>query len=173
MVIAVCGRATGLGVSWIAVAGVVVPTLAIIATVGLGVWTYRRQQESKHQDHLRDLFSDALRTVADYQELPYLIRRRSDAPPMTTAELTWHVSGVQTRLDYYVTRLALEDDSVGKAFETLVVATRQEAGGQMTEAWHQARITRDEDVPLGSGYTRETADAAKAACSLVMQQYLR
>lgn len=174
MVIALCARTVeAMGITWVDVAGVVVPTLAVFASVGLGVWTYRRQQQSKHRDQLRDLFSDALHAVADYQELPYLIRRRSDEAPMTRADLTRHASDVQTRLDYYVTRLELEGNSVGNAFAGLVSATRREAGEQMTQAWREARLAHDDDVPLGAGYTRDAADRSKTECILVMQRHLR
>jgi hypothetical protein len=159
-------------VTWFDVAGVLVPLLAVLATVGLGVWTYWRQQQAKHRDELRALFSDALRAVADYQELPYLIRRRSDVSPMTRSDLTRHASDVQTRLDYFVTRLDLEAPAIGDAYRRLASATRREAGNQMTQAWAQPRLERDDEMPLGAAYTRESAEEERSLCLNVMQQYV-
>lgn len=159
---------------WLDVTGdVVVPMLAIVATVIAGMATYIRQQKANRRDQHRDLFSEALRAIADYQELPYLVRRRSDHSPMTPADLARHASEVQTRLDFYAARIRLESADVADAFDNLVSTTRQEAGAHMTSAWAEPRITSDADMPLGTAYARDRAEAAKAACIKAMQAYLR
>jgi len=159
--------------TWLEIAvGVAVPTAAAVLTVGVGIWTYTRQQKARHRERLRDLFSDALRAVADYQELPYLIRRRSDESPMKPSELVRHISDIQTRLDYYVARLRLETAEIGEAFERLVGVTRRESGSQMTEAWQQARLTGDAEIPLGARYARDLSDVEKATCIAVMLNHL-
>lgn len=159
--------------TWLEIAaGVAVPTAAAVLTVSVGIWTYTRQQQARRRERLRDLFSDALRAVADYQELPYLIRRRSDESPMKPSELVRHVSDIQTRLDYYIARLRLESREVGEAYERLVSVTRRESGSQMTEAWHQARLTGDADIPLGARYTRDLSDVEQATCITVMHNHL-
>lgn len=161
---------------WVDVAGrVVVPALAALAalaTVIIGILTYVRQQQGNRRDRLRDLFSEALRGVADYQELPYLVRRRSEESPMKPSELARHASDVQTRLDYYVARIRLESDEVADAFDRLVTVTRHEAGAQMTEAWALPRLTSDAEMPLGSRYPRDRAAAEKVACVKVMLAHL-
>jgi hypothetical protein len=86
--------------------------------------------------------------------------------------LARHASEVQTRLDYYVARMRLESDEVADAFERLVTVTRQEAGAQMTEAWEQPRITSDAEMPVGTRYARDRADAEKVACLKVMLAHL-
>lgn len=152
--------------------GVGTPMIVLIGTVAYGIWSYRRQQQDKHRDGLRDLFSEALRAVADYQELPYLVRRRSDDSPMKPSELTWHASGVQSRLDYYVARLQLEADTLGDSYASLVGATRREAGAHTSEAWGQDRLESDAHMPLGAGYARESADEERRRCLAVMRQHV-
>jgi hypothetical protein len=152
--------------------GILVPLAVIAITTGVGIWTYARQQRDRRRDALRDLFSEALRAVADYQELPYLIRRRSHETPMTPSELSRHASDVQSRLDFYVARLQLESAELGDAYERLVRAARQEAGSHMSEAWQQPRIGSDEDMSLRLRYPRDSADEQRAMCLPVMREHL-
>lgn len=163
--ISVAGTSAGAEAVW-------VPTIAALITVAGGIWTYIRQQREKRRDHLRDLFSQALRAVADYQELPYLVRRRTAEPPMSTSEMIRHISDVQTRLDYYVARIGLESARVAAAYQRLVSSTRREAGSQMTEAWALPRITDDTQIPLGEAYSRDEAENAKEACLEAMQRHV-
>lgn len=161
------------GTSWFDVlVGVGIPVVVLVCTIAYGIWSYRRQQQDKHRDGLRDLFSEALRAVADYQELPYLVRRRSDDSPMKPSELTWHASGVQSRLDFYVARLDLESEALGTAYAGLVGATRREAGAHMTAAWRENRLASDADIPLGAAYRRDDADQERQRCLAVMRQHL-
>lgn len=163
--------ATTLGIDL--TADVLVPTIAAVLTVGVALVARHFQLRDKRRDDLRVVFSDALEAVADYQELPYLVRRRSDTGPVTSGELTWHASQVQTRLDYFVARLHLESAQLGNAYELLVRATRRETGAHITEAWNQPRITADADMPLKVRYPRQDADVERAACLAVMRTHIR
>lgn len=160
-------------VSWLDIsAGILVPILLAIGTIAYGIFMYAHQQRDKRRDGLRDLFSEALRAVADYQELPYLVRRRSDDSPMKPSEVTRHASDVQSRLDYFVARLQLESETLGDAYECLVRATRGEAGPHMSEAWDQDRLTSDADMSLRARYPRDQADAQRSECLKVMREHL-
>ena len=150
----------------------VTPILAAILAAGVVVFGYLFDRRNRRRDELRDLCSEALRAVADYEELPYLIRRRSDRSPMTPAELVARASDVQTKLDYFATRLRLEREDLGGAFADLVNAIRKESGAHMSEAWNQSRIEKDAEVPLGSPYGRTSGDRARARCLSVMQRVL-
>lgn len=153
-------------------ADVLVPTIAAVIAVGVALVTRHFQLRDKRRDDLRKVFSDALAAVADYQELPYLVRRRSEAGPMTAADLTWHASQVQTRLDFFVARLQLESTDLGVAFEQLVRAARLETGAHLTEAWNEPRITADGGMVLGVRYRRDAANAERAACLAVMRRHI-
>lgn len=153
-------------------ADVLVPTIAAAIAVAVALITRHFQVRDKRRDDLRALFSDALTAVADYQELPYLVRRRSDLSPMTTAELTWHASQVQTRLDLFIARLELESTQLGAAFEQLVRAARQEAGAHVTEAWNHERISTDGEMVLGAKYPRDAANAERNACLALMRRHI-
>lgn len=118
------------------------------------------------------LFAAALDAVHEYQELPYRIRRRSDAPPMTREELTRHASNVQVLLDKHVTHLTFVDNRVGTAYRALVQATRSESGSHMANAWNEPRITDDKDMNLGNAYPRTQAEGAKEECVTTMQDFL-
>lgn len=142
----------------------------LAATVVVGGYLYERR--NKRRDDLRTLFSDALETVAEYQELPYLVRRRADSSPMTTAELSAKISAVQTRLDFFAARLSLEAEEVGSTYVQLVKTIRAESGSQVSEAWRAERLREDSAVPLGSAYPRTKGEEAKTKCLQVMQGYV-
>lgn len=151
---------------------IAVPMAAAALAALVAVWGYRREQWTKRRDALRTLFSEALRAVSDYQELPYLIRRRSKTSPMTAAELIARASDVQTRLDLHVARLQLESSELGEAYLHLVRTVRSEAGPQMTDAWRSPTIRSDKGVPLGLAYPRDATERARAACLVVMRAHL-
>ena len=163
----------GARIPWLNItAQVAVPLFAALATLIWGIWTYRQQQRSKRRDGLREIFSEALRAVADYQELPYLVRRRSEGSPMKAAELTFHASSIQSRLDYFSTRLRLESRELGDTFDDLVRVVRMESGAHISEAWNEERLVADHEMPLGNKYGRERSLPAKAVCLSVMQRHL-
>lgn len=155
-----------------AVVGVLVPLVVAALSILGAAMTYRRQQQDRYRDHLRGLFSEALRAVADYQEVPYLVRRRGDASPMTAAELVRHTGDVQSRLDFYTARLQLESEHLGRAYERLIRAVRQESGPHISEAWRQPRLASDGQMPLGAAYPRDLADTQREECLRVMREYV-
>jgi hypothetical protein len=129
-------------------------------------------RRNQRRDDLRGVFSAALQSVAEYQELPYLIRRRSERSPLTPSDVAARANDVQTRLDYYVARLHFESPELGEAYDALVKAVRSESGRHMSEAWRQPRIANDAEMALGSPYPRDRADRARAHCIHVMQRHL-
>lgn len=149
------------------------PFLAASVAALVAVLGYLYERRNKRNDDLRTLFSEALEAVAEYQELPYLVRRRSEQSPMTRSELIARASSIQTRLDFYVARLSLESKALGDAYSLFVLTVRRETGPQITEAWGEPRIEADDDVPLGVAYLREEGQEAKVACIQAMQRYLR
>ena len=161
-------------ISWLDItAGLAIPVVVAIMPVVINIVLNARQRHVEREDRLRQAFSEALQAIADYQELPYLVRRRSDVSPMTREELTRYASEVQSRLDFYVARLELESTALGEAFGRLVTATRREAGGQMSQAWTSPRITGDDSVPLGVAYDRTSANEERRRCLSVMRTHVR
>lgn len=69
---------------------------ALIALVG-----YLITQHAKRRDRRSQLYAEALEVLAEYQELPYLIRRRMDETAATRSVLTTRISAVHAKLQYY------------------------------------------------------------------------
>jgi hypothetical protein len=160
-------------VTWLDIStGLMIPLVVALIAAGIAILVHVREERSQRRDRLRDVFSEALRAVADYQELPYMVRRRSDAQPMTREDLTRHASDVQSRLDFYVARLELESGALGDAYGRLVSTIRRESGAQMTTAWKEERLDSDVAVPLGASYERSAADAERRRCVAVMRRHL-
>lgn len=171
---AAAGSSSGLGDSvWVLL------VLPLLLAVGGGLWKWatavgerRAQQQQSRRDAASETFTNALDAVHEYQELPYRIRRRSDVPPMTREELTWHASNVQVLLDKHVTRLTFISPEVGEAYRALVCEARKESGKHMSTSWTQPRIVEDKDMNLGNAYPRTQAEGARENCIAAMQQFL-
>lgn len=173
MVLLAQAEAGDRSIPWLSITtDVLIPTVAALLAALVAIVTYIWQRLAKHRDVLRDLFSEALRAVADYQELPYLVRRRSGESPMKASELIFHASDIQTRLDYFSARLRLESPQLGDAYSGLVRTVRQESGAHISEAWNEDRLTGDKEMPLGTHYPRDRSDAEKAVCIKAMQKHL-
>lgn len=153
-------------------ANVFVPIVAAVLAALVVVFGYLYDRRNKRRDDLRALFSDALEAVAEYQELPYLVRRRAQMAPMTSSELSARISAVQTRLDFFSTRLSLEANELGASFSEVVRTVRSESGQQISEAWRTERVVGDEEMPLGKAFPRGKGDEAKERCLSVMKNYL-
>lgn len=154
-------------------AHVVVPVVAAAIVASVAVRGYLYERRNRRRDDLRALFSQALEAVAEYQELPYLVRRRGEVSPMTTAELSARISAVQIRLDFYSARLVLEEDKLGSIYSALVKVIRSESGAQISDAWRSVRLADDSDQPLGAAFSRAEGEKAKSDCLLLMQAYLQ
>lgn len=69
---------------------------------------------------------------------------------------------MKSRHNYYQGLLQLHSTrKVADAFDDFVRAAIADAGSQMTAAWRRKPTRHDGDVPLGQGYDRNRADAAK------------
>lgn len=131
---------------------------ALIA-VAVAAWTYWSTQQAARQERMAAVYAEALRSVEDYLEGPYRIRRRGKNQ---RSEITTAISDVKSRNNYYSGLLRLHaPEDVAEAFDAFVAAAIADAGPQMTEAWRLPRIRRDRDVPLGTAYYRGSADDAK------------
>lgn len=129
--------------------------------VAVAVLTYLSTQRAARRERQAAVYAEALRSVEDYLEGPYRIRRRGkDEGP----EITRWLSDVKSRNNYYQGLLRLHGPAaVADAFDAFVEAAIREAGPQMTDAWHRPRLRRDRDMPLGEAYPRADADEAKKA----------
>ena len=134
---------------------------------------YLVNQVANRKAEKTKVFAEAIEAVADYQEMPYRIRRRpaSDAP--TRLALSERVSDIQKRIDFHRAWLVIESAKVGETYEALVSAVRKEAGEHMKTAWKEPLITEDDQMSLGVAYSCPDTQAARAACLTAMQQHLR
>lgn len=135
--------------------------LGTAATILVAVWTYAATQAAARRERQSAVFAEALRSVEDYLEGPYRVRR-TDGSPEQRAEVTAYLSDVKSRHNYYCGQLRLHAPKrTAEAFEAFVAAAVKDAGPQMTAAWKGKPTRRNRDVPLGRGYDRSRSDMAK------------
>lgn len=147
--------------TWDHAASLLAAAIAAFIAVGVAVLTYRGTQRAARRERQAAVYAEALRAVEDYLEGPYRIRRR-DGSADQRAVITTFLSDVKSRHNYYQGLLRLHSPKeVADAYDHFVRETIAEAGPQMTEAWRLPPVRRDNQVPLGAGYPRTRADAAK------------
>lgn len=138
----------------------------------IAVYGYTRQKRAARRSEMAGIYGEAIRAVEDYLEAPYRIRRKDGTAQVRTA-ISNHISDVKSRISYYQALLQMHaPPAVTIAFESFVSAAQQEAGPQMTAAWHEPPVAKDDQVPLGVAYPRDVSDAARAAVVDAMKRNL-
>lgn len=141
---------------------------AIIAVIG-----YTVQRKVARRTERADLYAKAIGAVEAYLEGPYRIRRKIDDPANWFA-LSSSLSDAKTAISHHVALLEMHAPvSVQTTYDAFVKAALRDAGPQMTDAWHKNPITSHHDIPLGAGYERAGADAARDKVVEAMSADLR
>jgi len=144
--------------TWDGFAAVIAALIAALVVVA----GYFLQQHFTRRERRALIYSDALRAVADYLEAPYLTRRK-DGSTETQQRLVSHVSEIQSRIAFYSGLLRLHAPvKVDEAYDALVRVAREEAGGNMSDAWHERPVRSGKFVPLGKGKDFERGRSDKA-----------
>jgi len=167
------GLAKAVDLGWTAAQTAVV-IVAVVALVGGDITasvTYGLNQRAARRDRRAEAFAEALAAIEDYAEMPYRVRRRRNNPE-ARHDLTEEVSKIQSQLAFHQALLQIESPDVGTAYNTLVRATKVQAGTQMKEAWQQPALTTDAAMNLGVRYPRDEIDAARATCITAMRRSL-
>lgn len=122
------------------------PALALLGVIfTLIVNAKRGSLERRQTNHAR-----ALAAVADYREMPFLIRRRRhDDLPGERARLSARFADVQAELATCETLIRADtDENVRLKYRELVTALRTHAGTQAQLAWNTKPITTDAEMSM-------------------------
>jgi hypothetical protein len=158
--------------TWDHAATLLSAAIAALIAVSVAVAGYQSAQRKARRDRQASAYAEALRAVEDYMEGPYRIRRR-DGSAGERAVITTFLSDVKSRHNYYQGLLRLHSPAaVADAYDRFIAEVIAEAGPQMTAAWRLPPTRRDNQVPLGSGYPRGRADAAKQQVVEAMRESL-
>lgn len=104
----------------------------VAAAVSLAsLWWNSRQARLDRQ---RQLLAEAFAAVAEYQEFPFIVRRR-DVTSSDRSSIHRDLSNVQAALHRYQAMLKVEAPSVAVAYLSLVAETRRVAGAEISKAW--------------------------------------
>jgi hypothetical protein len=127
--------------------------IAAVLTGFVALLVFAGNQYQARKDGLRKDFAEALAAVERYAELPYRILRRQDSTPEVRGHIAEQVHEVQQDILFHKSWVRIQSSEVAEAYESLLRAMREEAGAAMTRAWNTAPIFRDEDMPLGTGFS--------------------
>lgn len=121
--------------------------LGATIAAAVAVTAYVGQQKEQRRQARAQLYAEALRSVEDYLEAPYRVRRRNGSAE-ARMRVTDHISDIQSRISYYDGLLQISaSKAVTVAFENFVKAARCDAGPQMTAAWGSSRPRRTAKYP--------------------------
>lgn len=147
----------------------VIAALIAAAAILIG---YLVNQVANRRVEKTKVFAQAIEAVADYQEMPYRIRRRPASDAASRLTLSERVSDIQKRIDFHRAWLGIESTAVGEGYEALVAAVRREAGEHMKSAWKESLIATDEAMSLGKPYACPETATARLECMKIMQRHL-
>lgn len=127
----------------------------------------REERRRRRDNHAR-----ALEAVAQYYEMPFMIRRRRhDEPSAERARLGERFADVQAELASCESLMRADrDPAVRRAYAALVKDLRTHAGEQASLAWEATPISSDKQMGMGSviealepiAMTRQACEAAMA-----------
>lgn len=142
---------------WVtAIATVAAAVIAALVVVG----GYVVQQRKARSDRRARTYAEAIRAVNDYLEAPYRVVRR-DGSHAARMELSSSISEIQSRFRFYEALLSIQaPPHVAANYGELVECAREEAGGQMSEAWKRRPVRHDRRTPRGARFEHPLTDQA-------------
>jgi hypothetical protein len=118
--------------------------VAALSGAGASVLTLVYSSAQERRDRHREHFSRALQTVSQYEEFPYVVRRRRASDPEgERIRISTELRAVQAELSYHCTWLMTESPQVGAAYGVLVAELRRLVGGLIHEAWVSSPVDDD------------------------------
>lgn len=112
------------------------------------------------RDRRRDVYAQALASVAEYWEYPYVVRRRRhDDLAGERVRISEQLRAVQQDLSRHQAWMETEDTAVANAYARLVEVTRSVVGPQISEGWRTPPITSDEQMNISDVTRKGMADA--------------
>ena len=141
-----------------AVAAVMGAVSLTVLTVNL-VYTGHRDRARRR----RKTYSKAFRAVAEYEEFPYVVRRRrASAPNEERLRISTELREVQKTLAYYSAWLRTESNRVADSYDRLVGAVRAGSGASIREAWSESPTDSDEQMNVGDLGIADSSDLKQA-----------
>lgn len=134
-------------------AGLSGPIIAAIVTGFVALMSVAWNQYQARQDARRKDFAEALAAVERYAELPYRVLCRQDSTPEVRERIAEFIHEVQQDLLFHKSWTRIQAPRVADVYDSLLRITREEAGSAITEAWNTPPISKDEDMPLGVGFS--------------------
>jgi hypothetical protein len=149
------------------------PVLAAIIAGLVAVLGYLVTQFVNRRDRKAKSFAEALAAVREYQELPYLVRRRAASDGATRAAHAQRWSEVMAKLGFYVAWLRIDSPTAGLAYADLVTQTRRQCRGHLADAWAGTVIESDADMIGPKALFRWDNGAELDLCVFAMRRELR
>ena len=120
--------------------------LAALISAAVSIAGYWQNARANRLDRQRQLFAEAFRSVMEYREFAYKVRRRP--PNGDRSEISDALSEVQTHLSLHRATLEIESPSVAEHYVSLVDETRRIVGPLISRAWEQPPPASDTDMKI-------------------------
>ena len=125
---------------------IVAAALAGAGTSFLGfLYNSAQDRRDRHREH----FSRALQTVTEYEEFPFVVRRRrARAAEDERIRISTSLQAVQANLSYHRAWLLTESLEVGVAYEELLRELRSTVGTEIHEGWLAVPPANDAEMNI-------------------------
>lgn len=121
---------------------------ALVTLAGNWLLALRRSQEEERA-RKRELFAQAYATYTEYNEYPYVIRRRNhEKAAEERIRISEQIRQTQERLNFFLAWTQAESQEVGKAYDNLIKQVRRKVGLAMKAAWEAPPITEDAEMSI-------------------------
>lgn len=118
--------------------------IAVLAGAGTSILMLLYNSAQERRDRHREHFSRALQTVSQYEEFPFVVRRRRASDPEgERIRISTELRSVQAELTYHCAWLMTESLEVGATYEELVRELRRIMGTEIHEAWLNPPVSDD------------------------------
>jgi hypothetical protein len=144
---------------------------AIIAGL-VAVGGYAVTQFANRRDRKARTYAEAIAAVREYQELPYLIKRRAASNAATRAALAQHMSQVMAKLGFYEAWVQIDSAETGAACEALLLQTRRQCRRHQATAWAADVLERDTQMSSPDTPFPWDIDSELRLCLEAMQREL-
>ena len=144
---------------------------AVIAAV-VAITGYLLNQQANRRVQRAQLYAEALRAIADLEELPYRIRRREDSLARTRERVGREVNDVFVAVSFYMRWLRIDSLAVGIAYQVLARKAITYGEAQRAHAWASPPLASDRDANLAEVY-HSGSQVEKYACEQAMRSQLK
>lgn len=143
-----------------------------LITAAVALLGYLNTQHLQRRDRRSVMYAEAMAAMREFEQAPYLVRRRAGSDGHTRAALAAKLIDANTRVTYSEKLLLMDSLSVGRAYGLLAEVTKVQVRTHRDAAWQAPLVTTDDQVPSTTMQYPYSNTAEWDLCVLAMRREL-